>query len=202
MAIIASEKNSSSFEPISEGLHAAVCVWVIDIGDQWSDQYQKSSRKVMLTWEVPDETITVDGEEKPRVISKEYTMSLSEKAVLRQHLESWRGKKFSEEERAGFDLINVLGKSCQIQVLHNDKGYANIGSIVSYPRGVEPLTPYNDTIYFDLTDKASLSLLDKIPTWIQDKIKQSPTYKQLVDSSVDSDTGDFQEIEDSSDLPF
>ena len=133
MAIIASAK-SGNFVPVSEGVHTAVCIWVIDLGDQYSEKFDNTSRKVQLTWEIPDETIEIDGEQKPRVISKEYTLSLNEKAVLRQHLEAWRGKKFSEEELKGFDLANIIGASCQLQVLHNSKGYANEGSIMALPK--------------------------------------------------------------------
>lgn len=59
---------------------------VIDLGEQWSEAFQKTNHKVMITWEVTDESTTIDGEEKPRVISKEYTLSLSQKATLRSHL--------------------------------------------------------------------------------------------------------------------
>ena len=200
MAIIASAK-SGNFVPVSEGVHTAVCIWVIDLGDQYSEKFDNTSRKVQLTWEIPDETIEIDGEQKPRVISKEYTLSLNEKAVLRQHLEAWRGKKFSEEELKGFDLANIIGASCQLQVLHNSKGYANVGSIMALPKGMEKLTPHNDTIYFDLSENSCLYLMDKLPGWIQDKIKQSSTYLKLVKASVDTDNGDFQEV-DSGDLPF
>lgn len=199
MAIIAKSKGNSV--PVSEGVHTGVCIWVIDLGEQYNKMFDNTSRKVMLTWEIPDETIVVEGEEKPRVISKEYTLSLNEKAILRQHLEAWRGKKFTEDELGGFDLANVLGKSCQLQVLHNDKGYAQIGSIMSLPKGMAQLEPEGETIYFDLEDPGCLAIMDKIPEWIRDKIKASSTYQNLVGANVDSDG--YQEIDDDDkDLPF
>lgn len=200
MAIIARAKGSS-MDPIPEGVYTAVCVWIIDMGDQYSDYYKKSSRKVMLTWEIPDETVEIDGESKPRVLSKEYTLSLSDKAVLRSHLEAWRGKKFSETELDSFDLKNVLCASCQLQVLHNDKGYANVGSIMALPKGMPKLQPQNETIYFDLSDPECLELLDKLPSWVQDRIKKSSTYKDLVEGRI-GPSGDFQEVDDLGDLPF
>ena len=205
MPIIASAKSGGSFEPVSEGVHIANCISIIDLGDQYSEKYDKTQRKVLLTWEVTDETIEIDGEEKPRVISNEYTLSLSEKANLRTHLEAWRGKNFTQEELDGFDLQNVLGKPCQLSIVHNERNgsvYANIKSIMSIPKGMPTPPVVSELTYFALDDAASLSLIDKLPQWIQDKIKQSPTYKQLVNSTLDSDSGDFQEIEDSEDLPF
>ena len=48
MAIIASAK-SGNFVPVSEGVHTAVCIWVIDLGDQYSEKFDNTSRKVQLT---------------------------------------------------------------------------------------------------------------------------------------------------------
>ena len=36
---------------------------VIDLGEQWSEAFQKTNHKVMITWEVTDESTTIDGEE-------------------------------------------------------------------------------------------------------------------------------------------
>ena len=201
MAIMASAKGNS-FEPISEGVHIGVCSGIIDIGDQGSEIYSKSSRKVMLTWELPDETVKIDGEDKPRYISKEYTLSLSEKAVLRQHLEAWRGKKFTDEELKGFDLRKVLGVGCQIQVIHNDRGYANIASIMSLPKGMPSPKPSGEMIYFDLTEPGCLTQMDKLPGWIADKIKKSATYQEIVDAQADTDGDGFIEEDDEGTLPF
>ena len=62
MAIIAREKGTS-IEPITEGVHTAVCIMVIDLGEQWSEAFQKTNHKVMITWEVTDESTTIDGED-------------------------------------------------------------------------------------------------------------------------------------------
>lgn len=198
MAIIASAKPNH-FDPVSQGVHTAVCTAVIDIGEQYNATFNNISRKVLLTWEITDETIWIEGEERPRFISKEYTMSLSEKANLRRDLESWRGKKFSENELVGFDLINILGKGCQIQVIHNDKGYANIAGIMSLPKGMPYPEHHSNTIYFDLTDPECLSLMDQIPVWVQDKIRASSTYEQL---TAHREEPDHSSLDAEDDLPF
>lgn len=206
MPIIASAK-SKGFEPVSEGAHVAICTAVVDLGEQYSERYDKTQRKVMLTWEVPDETIEVDGQQKPRVISKEYTLSLGEKAVLRAHLEAWRGKAFTERELAGFDLKAVLGKACQIQIVHTEKNgntYANIKSIMSMPKGMAAPPSESELTYFALDDPDSLAMLQILPKWIQDKIQKSGTYAALVGAQRDPESGDFAPVEDtdSGDLPF
>jgi len=133
-------------------------------------------------WELPDEKIEIDEEEKPRAISKEYTLSLSEKANLRKDLQAWRGKAFTEEELAGFDMQNVLGKGCQLQVIHtesNGKTYSNIASIMGLPKGMKVDEPYNPITYFDLGEPDALTVMGNLPAWVQDKIKASETYKDM-----------------------
>jgi len=207
MAIIASVgKGGSSFSPVSAGVHIANCIWIVDIGDQeitWQGE-TKMVRQVIVAWEIPEETIEIEGEEKPRVISSTYTLSLHEKAKLRKHLEAWMGKPFTDQELMAFDLVNVLGKSCQIQVLHvekNDKTYANIGAIMALPKGSTPPTIHHEQIYFDLTNVDTFPLMDKLPEWIREKIKQSKNYQAFAAASPTSNLG-FELIDDDGDLPF
>ena len=198
MAIIAKEK-SSGVPQVPEGVYIGTCVWVIDLGDQWSEIYQKTQRKVMLTWEIAGETVEIDGEQKPRIISKEYTLSLSKKATLRQHLEAWRGRRFSDEELKAFDLINILGTNCQIQIQHNENGYADVASIMKVPNGFSLKNQDADTIYFDWEDPRCFDLFENIPDWIINKIKKSYTYAEKTNTASPDD---YQEIDDFDDLPF
>lgn len=202
MAITAKNSSGGASNPVSAGVHIAVCTRIIDLGTQFSQLFGNSQRKIMICWEVPDDTIIIDGEAKPKMISKEYTLSLNEKSNLRKHLEAWRSKKFSDEELNGFDLINVLGASCQIQVLHNERGYAQIESIMALPKGAKGVEPVSESIYFDLEDDSCLSVMEKLPEWIKDKIKASPEWMNRSDSQVDSSEDKFTEIDDDGDLPF
>lgn len=203
MAIIASKKGGSDFTPISAGVHLATCISVIDLGVQtttWQGQ-EKKQHKVYICWEAPDETVLIDGEERPRIIGRDYTLSLGEKSVLRAHLEAWRGKTFTEEELDGFDLVNILGKPCQLSVVHtekNGKTYANINAIMSLPKGMNPPPLMSETTYFDLGSEECLSMMEALPQWIQEKIKAGDTYQELI-SINNSD--DYVEV-DSDDLPF
>lgn len=179
MAIIASETTGQGFEPISEGVHTAVCTAVIALGMQYSEQFKKSTDKVMIVWDLPDEVYTnKDGEEKARQLHREYTLSLASKSTLRKDLQAWRGKAFTEEELGAFDLQNILGAGCQIQVIHaegNGKTYANIASIMGLPKGMKIDKP-KALIYFDLGDPECFNLINKIPNWIQEKIIKAENY--------------------------
>ncbi len=95
MSILAKKSDSEdNFMIIPAGTHNAVCFGVFDLGYQktiWSNK-ESIKRQVIVSWEI-NETITTEGEYKGKrfVISQKYTLSLSEKANLRKHLESWFG---------------------------------------------------------------------------------------------------------------
>lgn len=199
MSLIAKD-NGSMREPIPEGAYTAVCTGIIDLGQQYSEQYGKSSPKVMLQWEIIGETYEVDGEVRTRLLSREYTNSLSEKARLRNDLEAWRGKKFTAEELKGFSLVKLLGKACQVQIVHNEtpKGkYENIKAIMGIPKGMEPpKIPSDRCVVFDM-DSPDETVYESLPEWIRLKIDQAEERKPS--GTVDLE---FEEIEDDGQLPF
>jgi len=128
MPIYAREPDSK-FSPCPEGLYQAVCVDVVDLGNvttQWGDK-----PKCRIVWQV-DEIDPATGRRYD--VRSWYTLSLSEKATLRKHLEAWRGRKFTTLELRGFDLEHLIGANCQIQVIHkiSDEGktFANLQAIV------------------------------------------------------------------------
>lgn len=185
MAIIAKKpEGEETFEPIPEGVHLAVCYGIVDLGTHYSEKYDKKYRKIRIFWEIPEETFEKDGKEIPRFISKEYTNSLGDKSNLTKDLQAWRGKKFTEEELAGFDLENIINKGCQLQVIHSDdKKHANIAAIMAMPKGIKAPKPINENVYFDLDSGDSIEVIDELmlalPEWIQNKIKESETYLAL-----------------------
>ncbi len=203
--LVASQGSAGTRTPVGEGVHIARCVWVVDLGTQFSEKYGKSQRKVLIGWEFPDDTMEYDGEQRPKMISKQYTLSLNEKAILRQHLAAWRGKSFTDQELAGFALKNVLSKPCQMQIIHNENAngkYANIASIMAVPKGMVVPPQVGESVYFDMTEDGCLPVMDKLPDWIKDKIKTSPEYLNL--TSAQTDNGEeFAPVDDEDgDLPF
>lgn len=131
-------------EPCPEGLHPAVCVDVVELGviqSQWG-----SKDTVELRWQVfptdpdnPAESLRTESG-RPFMIVQRFNASLHPKAGLYKLLTAWRGKKFTDAELQGFDLDNVLGAPCQLQVIHNHKEgqtYANIQAIVPLGRGMD-----------------------------------------------------------------
>ena len=210
--MLVSSKGGKDFDPVPAGVHVAVCYSVVDIGSEFSAMYQKWSSKILITWEIPGERIVIpdkDGNDQdlPRVISKTYTATIGAKANLRADLVSWRGRDFTPEEEAGFELKNILGAACQLNVIHkistsNQKTYANIKAIIPAARGTK-LTPENPVVVYDINENG-MDIPDSIPQWITEKIQASPEYKELL--TPGSQEENHSEAEepyiDDADIPF
>ena len=86
--IIVSNSNSTKKEIVPSGTHIARCYSMIHIGTvEWEyNGEQKFSNKVRLTFELPNEMREFSGEQKPMVISKEYTLTMHEKSNLRKDI--------------------------------------------------------------------------------------------------------------------
>lgn len=194
--------SGEGFKPIDEGTYVATCIRVIDLGTQVSSFQgaDKLQRKVLIAWEVPEVRVEFDDKEGPALIMKRYTASLSDRANLRKDLEAWRGKRFTDDELKGFDLGNLLGHSCQIQVLHSPDGqYANIQTIMALPKGMPKPQPENPLIHFDLDD-FKVGEFQMVSEKLQQTIMLSPEYKAATGQAVHTKPEDNYDRSD--DIPF
>ena len=207
-SLIAKE-GGEAIEPVDAGVHQAICYAIYDLGTQYSPVYDKSSRKCVIIWELPDRRIEIvkDGQtlNLPRAISKQYTLSLREKANLRKDLETWRGKAFSQEELAGFDISKLVGVNCMLQVLHKvngDKTYANIVSILPLYKGINKLEPENPLIVYTL-DQGTPP--ETTPKWITKIISESAEMKAsdgVVAATPEQFPDSLADNPDDSEVPF
>lgn len=201
--LTASANSSGNFAPIPEGTYPAVCNMLIDLGMQKNETYGTTSRKVLIGWQLPDETIEIDGKEEPRSISKRYTLSLSESSNLRADLAAWRGRDFTPQELQAFDLRNIVGVGCLIGIIHkesNGKKYANISSIMALPKGMPKPQISGEPTVFDL-DTDPLDAINLLPKWIDEIISKSSTYQERC--AAEAQQSGFSELaDDDGDLPF
>jgi hypothetical protein len=184
--IIVGNNNSTKKEIVPSGTHIARCYSMIHIGTvEWEyNGEQKFSNKVRLTFELPNEMREFSGEQKPMVISKEYTLSMHEKSNLRKDLEMWRGKQFSYNELAHFDLMLMLEECCNLTVIHKTtkagNEYAMIGGLSSLPKGIECTNQINPTFIFNYGENFNQEWLEEQPEWIQNQIKNTPEYENKI----------------------
>lgn len=126
--IINKPTNQFSTEPHPEGITQAVCVDVHDLGMQKTKYGEK--HKCNIRFETPARD-SKGAPIWPRTWP--YSVSLSEKSNLRKDLEKWRGRAFSPQELASFDLESLIGAPAMLNIVHNtaDDGtvYSNINGI-------------------------------------------------------------------------
>ena len=177
--------------PVEAGVYMAVCIGFVDLGEQYSEKFKNYSYKGMYIWELPGETIEIDGEQKPRQLSKEFAISASNKSNLRKFIETWNSRSYSDEEFMEFDLFEQIGKPCQLNVVLNEtKEYANVDNLMPIPKGFPAPTTSTEFIRWDM-DAWDDTVFEKIPEWIQEKIKKSTEYQKqhAPDTEIKVDTG-------------
>lgn len=178
MSIIA-KSNGEGIERLEDGVYTAVCVGLVDVGEQYSEVYAKSSKQVRIMWAILGETYkNADGVEMPRTYSKQYTLSLGDRSKLRKDLEAWRSKPFTEEELQGFNLAKLLNVPCQLQLMNkekNGKTYTEIVSIMALPKGMN-VEKLEATYIFDFDDETTYQNYFILPEWLQKFVKSATNY--------------------------
>jgi hypothetical protein len=185
------DSGNGDFENPEPGSYVGTCYKIIDIGTQEGEyQGQKTSkRQCIIGWEL-NENMS-DG--KPFVVSKFYTQSLNEKSILRKDLAGWRGRDFTPEELLGFDAMNILGKTCMISLVMNDKGKIRVGSISKTPKGMTAPELVNPTIFFSLDPgQFNAKQFEGFSDGVKKLIVQSPEYKH----AINGDSGSHAGLED------
>jgi len=200
MGLKVDDTSGGSFRQAPVGSFVARCYRIIDLGtqDNRNPKYGPA-RKVILDFELPTETLEIDGIEKPFTISQWYTASLGEKAFLRRDLQSWRGRNFTREELDGFDLKNVLCKPCMVSIAKSDKGNSYIASIAAVPKGMEVPAQFNSEVFFSLEDY-NAAQFNELPEGLQKIIEKSPEHRHAIGmggTEPDPHVGDLEE-----DIPF
>lgn len=219
MSLTAKDSGGGSFTPVAPGMHLARCYRIVDLGTQKSDYQGKIShlQKVMIQFEVHGEDekgnplVTAKGE--PMSISKNFTLSLAEKATLRKDLVTWRGQEFTPDQLRGFELKNVLGHWCMITAAkstgNNGKEYTNIVSINPVPSAIKRAglpEGFNKLAMF-VIDEPDMELFETFGNGLKEKIQGSPEWRarnggqEQQPASKPSSTGSgFDDMDD--DIPF
>jgi len=206
MAIVA-KKGESTYEPLAAGNYAARCISMVRVGtiEEEFKGKKKMMDKVVLTWEIPDEQKVFKEENgmQPYVLSRDFTLSMYEKAALRKYLEGWRGVAFSNEEADKFDITKLLDKVCLLNVIHTSKDgktYANIAGVSPLPKGMTCSARINPLVEFNVTEW-NQDIFDGLSEYVQNKIKRSKEYQEIGTTPPKSETS-LENITTDDDLPF
>lgn len=197
MSLKIKDRAKPTVPPVEPGVYMAACVGVIDLGEQYSEKYKNYSNKVMLTFELLGETVEIDGEQKPRQISKIFAFATGQKSGLRKFLQSWDGKTLTDSEVEDIDLGQRLGRTCQLQVVLNESGdKANIDNVMALPKGLKLDKPQSELVLFDL-DEFDQATFEKLSDWTRETIQKSTQWARNHASTetieVNPETGEVLE---------
>jgi hypothetical protein len=150
------------------GNQQAVCIGAFDIGTQEGSYNGKQNFRLQLiiVWELAEKLTTGDFAGKPFQVSKFYTASLGEKANLLKDLQSWRGRPFTAEELAGFEMNNLVGANCLLNIVATKKTDGSDGRQIA---AISPLVKGMAKIEPSTTDE---------PKWIQGQREKSVEWRE------------------------
>lgn len=179
------------------GSWTGICIRVIDVGTH-EKQFKgkiKMVRMSQIVWEIPDQ---LDSENNPLTISKSYTASLAEKANLRKDLEAWRGRPFTPDELGGFEVSNIIGKPCLLNLVtvQGQKGErVVVAGISPLPKGMPapPKTTYHSRFVYSLDEhdpKVWNQLSERMQDWINRSEERQSTPKAIDPAGVASNMTD------------
>lgn len=184
------EDKGGNFERCPSGMHLARCYRIVDLGTQKSEYMGqvKYLHKIMLGWEIHgmnDDGSPIKMQDgRPFGIFKNYTLSWSEKANLRLDLQSWRGKPFTQEEMRKFDLKNVLGAWCMLNVIErpgkDNKTYTNVDGVTPVPSMIKQNglpTAVNKNELFKI-DEPDMEMFNGFSDNLKAKISSSPEWQK------------------------
>lgn len=181
--------SASKAQPAPAGAHAARLYQIIDLGKQTSTYQgeEKSSRQLLFSWEIAE--LMEDG--RPWTVSQRFTASMGEMARLRKLISDWRGKALSDQEAREFDIETLVGKECLITITHNEKGYANIGSIAKLPTGMPAPKAHNPQRMLVLEPgQFNAEVYAALPDRLRETIAKSPEFAK-VSGGVEAITDDI-----------
>ena len=134
--------SDSKYTPHPDGQFIAQCVDVIDLGQKVQDfsgsepYLAPTCALVFRTGERNEETGDFID------VSKEFTVSMGDRANLRKFLEQWRGKPYDADAvKAGVPLHKLEGQHALLTVSQKVSGkgktYANITACVGVPKQMQ-----------------------------------------------------------------
>lgn len=193
--------NESKWKQPEVGNWPATCIRIIDLGTQQREYQGDISyrRQSLIVWEIDGQA---DDNGQPITISKAYTASLGEKANLRKDLESWRGRPFTPSELAGFDVKNLLGKTCLLNLIkvQGQKGEKVVISAVgALPKGMPaPAAPVHTQYIYSL-DNHDQSIWNELSDGLKGWINRS---RERTQSEQSADSTPSRSTVTDDDIPF
>jgi len=168
---------------IDAGTYAGVCCGIVDLGTQQSvyNGEERFRSELLIIFEIPDELIEINGENKPRQVSRRFAKSVNEKSSFRAFLKSWRGYDFTESELEDFDMRSMLGAPGLLNIVHNvsksnGNTYAHLDGASKPMKGMS-VGKAENSHYFNIGMEDSWQNFAKLADWVKELINKSEDCK-------------------------
>ncbi len=172
----AQQSTSTPIDPMEAGVYIARVVQIIDLGKQYKRDWKTDEietyddgnpiiqPQAWINFEIPDEMIEVNGEQKPRWVGKKYTISTHEKAALTKLIKAAGKSKIS-------DLSELLGEPVMVEVGMTSGGKNKVSGTSPMMKGMEAPDLINEPIVYDI-DTGDADTYEKIPNFLKKIIEE------------------------------
>jgi len=192
----------SNYLPAPAGNHLARCVGLIALGThrgEYKGKIGEPRKKIMMTWELPEalHVFNEDEGEQPFLVSRIYSLVISDKATYTQHMQGWTGGRINRD----FNPLQMVGKPCQLSIIHKqsadnpERVRSRVSTIMGLTKN-QPCPERINPISVLTFGKWDESLFNEQSDWIKKTIEASPEYKAMKGDKVTGDKqGEFQKKE-------
>lgn len=189
-----SSKKLDNIQILEAGPNPAILYSIVDEGTHYNKYFDKTQRTVRMIFEFPllkQLFSEGDTEERPTVVSQEYTFILGENSNLKKFIEGAEGRALQPAEyRNGWNIGQYLGRAFMVDIVNkpNKKDptiiHNNIGSVKAltdtlrqrYNFDWEQVTRTNPLLSFMIDDAGTCFQSEeftKLPNYLQKKLKES-----------------------------
>lgn len=186
--------GETKFKTHPEGQFVGQCVDVVDLGErveEFAGQLPKVVQKCALVFRTGEKN---DDTGEYIDISREFTVSMGDKANMRKFLEQWRGKPYDDASiKQGVPIHKLTGNYGLLTVAHKQSGggrtYANIAACVGVPKQMQgALTAYDD--------------YERADFWAKRKEEYAEGVRKFRGELATQGSDNIPAHDDSDDLPF
>lgn len=179
--------TSQPRELVPEGTYIARIYRLLELGEfesTFKDTFGNPivQKKIDITFELPFETRDFGGVQKPMVISQEYTLAVNDKANLRALIHSVENRAIKDDEAERYDILSIVGKPLQIQIIHKTSAsgntYVKVEKTLGMTKGSTCPEQFNGSQILTY-DNWSEELFQSLPKFIKEKMEGTLQYKQM-----------------------
>ena len=186
--------NNSALAQMTPGVYEARVVKIVELGSQKphpdysrddKGNLKPAQKMLAMTFEIPDETVEINGEQVPRIVFKTMSVSLGERAHLSKIVAS---SGISGE----FETTDLLGVAVTITMGHNQRKTKVV------PTGFAPMSaraavavPEAKTVFSSFEfDNPNMDAFDALPDFQKDQIRGATNFSgSKVEAMLLNDSG-------------